>query len=352
MLGRRRNESVAPPVRPILEGKYFPYGQERPSATTDGKEKFATYFRDSETGLDYAQNRYHQPGMGRFMTSDAYATSDSKDPGSWNRYAYASGDPINGYDPSGNNTVCVDGPNGDGQTCHWEPDELPGTHHTPGGINADPQCMILYLAAQGGNPDAGQMFETYCIVPAPGLGGGGGGATDFSGIQRASGGPLGTSSAAALGAATTAQNAIANRKAWSGPCEQLLGAIGVTSSAISFAAANASIYDGTSGFSGDILMADLYLNTSQAASAQAQFLNMTVAQYIANQAKIGEPVKAVAGLNRNLILINPTYWGGSSANDFATVMHELIHNATGLNDTQLGSIVKGNFSDALKRDCF
>ena len=44
-------------------GKYFPYGQERPSATTDGKEKFATYFRDSETGLDYAQNRYHQPGM-------------------------------------------------------------------------------------------------------------------------------------------------------------------------------------------------------------------------------------------------------------------------------------------------
>ena len=30
-------------------GKYFPYGQERPSATQDGKEKFATYFRDTET---------------------------------------------------------------------------------------------------------------------------------------------------------------------------------------------------------------------------------------------------------------------------------------------------------------
>jgi len=41
-------------------GTYFPYGQERPSATTDGKEKFATYFRDSETGLDYANNRHHQ----------------------------------------------------------------------------------------------------------------------------------------------------------------------------------------------------------------------------------------------------------------------------------------------------
>jgi RHS repeat-associated protein len=77
-------------------GKYFPYGQERPSATTDGKEKFATYFRDSETGLDYAQNRYHQPGMGRFMTADPYqASAGPGDPGSWNRYAYTRGDPVN-----------------------------------------------------------------------------------------------------------------------------------------------------------------------------------------------------------------------------------------------------------------
>ena len=78
----------------VLQGKYFPYGQERPSATTDGKEKFATYFRDSETGLDYADQRYHQVGMGRFMTPDPYmASGGPNDPGSWNRYAYAEGDP-------------------------------------------------------------------------------------------------------------------------------------------------------------------------------------------------------------------------------------------------------------------
>jgi RHS repeat-associated protein len=83
-------------------GKYFPYGQERPSATTDGKEKFATYFRDSETGLDYADQRYHQPGMGRFMTPDSYGGSASqKDPRSWNKYAYTEGDPINFIDPRG-----------------------------------------------------------------------------------------------------------------------------------------------------------------------------------------------------------------------------------------------------------
>ncbi len=43
-----------------LDGKYYPYGQERPSATTNGSEKFATYFRDAETGLDYADQRYFQ----------------------------------------------------------------------------------------------------------------------------------------------------------------------------------------------------------------------------------------------------------------------------------------------------
>ena len=61
-----------------MAGKYFPYGQERPSATTDGTDKFATYFRDSETGLDYAHDRYHQPGMGRFMTADPYRASGGR----------------------------------------------------------------------------------------------------------------------------------------------------------------------------------------------------------------------------------------------------------------------------------
>ncbi len=53
-------------------GKYYPYGQEKPSATTNGTEKFTGYVRDSETGLDYADQRYHNPGTGRFMTPDPY----------------------------------------------------------------------------------------------------------------------------------------------------------------------------------------------------------------------------------------------------------------------------------------
>jgi RHS repeat-associated protein len=82
-------------------GKYYPYGQERPSATANGKEKFATYFRDSETGLDYADQRYHSPGTGRLMTVDSLGGAKPGEPGSWNRYSYVGGDPINRVDPTG-----------------------------------------------------------------------------------------------------------------------------------------------------------------------------------------------------------------------------------------------------------
>ena len=51
-------------------GKFYPYGIERPSATTNGTEKFTGYFRDSETGNDYADQRYMSPGVGRFITPD------------------------------------------------------------------------------------------------------------------------------------------------------------------------------------------------------------------------------------------------------------------------------------------
>ena len=46
-------------------GKFYPYGQERPSPTTNGTEKFTGYFRDAETGNDYAINRYESPGTGQ-----------------------------------------------------------------------------------------------------------------------------------------------------------------------------------------------------------------------------------------------------------------------------------------------
>ena len=69
----------------------------------DGREKFGTYTRDS-VGQDYADQRYYAVGTGRFNVPDPYqASAGAEDPGSWNRYAYVGGDPINYLDPSGLN---------------------------------------------------------------------------------------------------------------------------------------------------------------------------------------------------------------------------------------------------------
>jgi RHS repeat-associated protein len=81
-------------------GSYFPYGVER-AASRENDVKFATYHRDT-TGLDYANQRYYDSRMGRFLSPDPYVASGGPaDPGSWNRYAYVQGDPINYKDPRG-----------------------------------------------------------------------------------------------------------------------------------------------------------------------------------------------------------------------------------------------------------
>ena len=144
-----------------LVGKYFPYGQERPSATTDGKEKFATYFRDSETGLDYANARYHQPGMGRFMTPDpSKASTGASDPGNWNRYAYVGGDPVNFNDPHGL-YACIAG-------------------YGPDGVPDWTECEDESWYVPGYDPNLGCGFVTSPDDPTWqqcfGGGGGGGGA--------------------------------------------------------------------------------------------------------------------------------------------------------------------------------
>ena len=91
-------------------GKYFPYGEDRtsPASPPNDNVKFATYTRDSATGLDYADQRYYASTFGRFITIDPTPPSKS-DPETWNRYSYATGDPANGNDPSGLLTIIIGG---------------------------------------------------------------------------------------------------------------------------------------------------------------------------------------------------------------------------------------------------
>ena len=94
-------------------GKYFPYGEDRvnptPANPPNGQEKFATYTRDAETGLDYAYQRYYASGLGRFMTVDSSNSSGHpQNPSSWNRYVYAVQNPLNIVDPTGDEGIPAD----------------------------------------------------------------------------------------------------------------------------------------------------------------------------------------------------------------------------------------------------
>jgi RHS repeat-associated protein len=54
--------------------RFMPYGDEITSTSND-REKFATYTRDSYTGLDCADQRYYASTYGRFTTPDRYKAS-------------------------------------------------------------------------------------------------------------------------------------------------------------------------------------------------------------------------------------------------------------------------------------
>ena len=86
----------------IWEGTYYPWGEDKGGTSPQDTWNYATYWRDSVSGLDYANNRYYSNSYGRFMTPDPFSGSaDPNNPQSWNRYGYVTGDPVNGTDSSG-----------------------------------------------------------------------------------------------------------------------------------------------------------------------------------------------------------------------------------------------------------
>jgi RHS repeat-associated protein len=90
---------------------YYPYGEQK-TTTAEDDVRFATYMRDSATGLDYAVNRYYSSIIGRFLSPDPYrgntdGPGDPANPQSWNRYAYVQNDPVNASDPTGQYLVFI-----------------------------------------------------------------------------------------------------------------------------------------------------------------------------------------------------------------------------------------------------
>jgi RHS repeat-associated protein len=94
--------------------------QKYSSSTDDTRMKFATYQRDWETGLDFAQSRYYSPRHGRFTSPDEFKGgpdelfdfeedasdnptfyADLTNPQSLNKYQYTYNNPYKFNDPNG-----------------------------------------------------------------------------------------------------------------------------------------------------------------------------------------------------------------------------------------------------------
>ena len=91
-------------------GTYYPWGEAKGTTNPQDAWSYATYWRDSVSGLDYANQRYYSNTYGRFMTPDRSSASISAtNPTSWNRYSYTKDDPVNGNDPSGLLTIILGG---------------------------------------------------------------------------------------------------------------------------------------------------------------------------------------------------------------------------------------------------
>ncbi len=74
--------------------QFYPWGEEKFGSSPNDRVKFATYRRDSESGIDYAWNRYYNNATGRFLTPDPYkGSADPYNPQNWNRYGYGLDDP-------------------------------------------------------------------------------------------------------------------------------------------------------------------------------------------------------------------------------------------------------------------
>jgi RHS repeat-associated protein len=84
-------------------GTYYLWGEAKGSTNPQDTWSYATYWTDSFTSLNYANNRYYSNAYGRFMTPDPAGRRAARraDPQSWNRYAYTRGDPVNRRDQSG-----------------------------------------------------------------------------------------------------------------------------------------------------------------------------------------------------------------------------------------------------------
>jgi RHS repeat-associated protein len=87
----------------LSSADYRPYGSQAFGTPEDGPG-YTGHVNDTASGLVYMQARYYDPEVGRFLSTDPSSTT----PGSsvaFNRYVYASNNPVLNIDPDGRQSV-------------------------------------------------------------------------------------------------------------------------------------------------------------------------------------------------------------------------------------------------------
>jgi len=139
----------------VDQHRYYPYGEEIETTTGD-RNKFGTYHRD-QTGLDYADQRYFESSTGRFMTVDPSQPGVVEQPGSWNFYSYALGDPLNQNDPEGLDVKGVDPVPSNSPTCLGRlQKEVHATRDIKGFLDSDVGTLALQTWFEYQGHDGGQ----------------------------------------------------------------------------------------------------------------------------------------------------------------------------------------------------
>jgi RHS repeat-associated protein len=96
----------------VRRHEFLPFGEEWQPAVPPGDPRlFTGQERDPETGLDYFGARYYRANLGRFTTTDPVQDlrENLADPQQWNRYTYASNNPLRYVDPDGRDLADIVG---------------------------------------------------------------------------------------------------------------------------------------------------------------------------------------------------------------------------------------------------